>query len=128
MKYFQLFSDKPNIEFLEILLECYGLHGLDEKKEFTKVDLVNLDTVNKIIELIPELVLYYLPCKSLIYLNNITEKRTITILSQFLKLYDYKLSRKERIHQKKKSICYNVMNNKFANLHISNSPQELFFS
>jgi hypothetical protein len=127
MKHFQLFSEKPDLDFLEELLSCYGLQGLDDKIEFNKQDLIDLDTVNKITELIPELILYYLPCKSFIYLNNINEKRAITILSQFLKLFDYKLIRKERIVQRKKQICYNVINRKFVSLYISNEARQLRF-
>jgi hypothetical protein len=127
MKFFQLFTEKPNIVFIETLLACFGLEDLDEKKEFCKEDLHELKTVDKIENLIPELIIYYLPCKSNIYLNNITPKRCITILAQFLKLYDYKLCRKERILNRKKYIYYNIVNNKFNNLHILNQNTELSF-
>ena len=128
MKLFQLFTEKPNMTFMITILECFGLESLDEKKEFCKEDLIESNTVERIENLIPELIIYYLPCKSHIYLNNITPKRCITILSQFLKLFDHKLSRKERIVNRKKYIYYNIVNNKFTNLHISNTNTELSFS
>ena len=111
MKYFQLFTEKPTIDFIN----C-------------KDDLKDINTVDKIEELIPEMILYYLPCKSQIYLKDITIKRSITILSQFLKLYDYKLCRKERIINRKKFIYYNIINNKYNNLHISKQNAEVDFS
>ncbi len=128
MKYFQLFTEKPNIDFINVLLSCFGIDSLDNKKEFCKDDLKDINTIDKIEELIPEMILYYLPCKSQIYLKDITIKRSITILSQFLKLYDYKLCRKERIINRKKLIYYNIINNKYNNLHISKQNTEVDFS
>jgi len=127
MKLFQLFSEKPSLEFMNNMLTFFGSNGLDDKKEFCKEDLIELKTVDKMENFIPDLIIYYLPCKSHIYLNNITPKRCITILSQFLKLFDYKLCRKERIVNRKKYIYYNVINNKFNSMHITNTSTELSF-
>ena len=66
-------------------------------KEFCKDDLKDINTVDKIEELIPEMILYYLPCKSQIYLKDITIKRIHNSFT-ILKLYDYKLCRKEENH------------------------------
>lgn len=128
MKYFQLFTERPSIEFMNTLLACYGLESLEDSREFCKEDLVEHDTIKKLEELIPEMILYYLPCKSQIYLKDITLKRSITILSQFLKLYDYKLCRKERIVNRKKYIYYNIINNKYCQMHISLEKAEIDFS
>ena len=51
MKYFQLFTDRPNIDFMTSLVNCYGLESMDDSKEFCKEDLVELDTIKKIEEL-----------------------------------------------------------------------------
>ena len=83
MKYLQLFCDLPSEQFVIHLLKCYGVQSLNDSHEFNKGDLVELKTVDKLNDLIPELILYYLPCKAKIYLNDITEKRAVTILSQF---------------------------------------------
>ena len=48
----------------------------------------------------PEIVLYYLLYKAKPYMNELCEERGITILSQFIKLYVYKLYRKEKIANK----------------------------
>jgi hypothetical protein len=118
MKFLQLFCDIPSEDFLIQLLKCFGIQNLNDYHEFNKGDLVELNTVDKLNELIPELILYYLPCKAKIYLNDITEKRAITILAQFLKLFDYKLLREEKIIDKKKIIFYRIQKIEDSKLHI----------
>ena len=118
MKYFQLFGILPDEDFMNQLLQCYGLRDLSDSHEFNKGDLIELNTVNKLTDLIPELVIYYLPCKAKIYLNDITEKRAVTILSQFLKLFDHRLVREERIINKKKIIFYRTQKFEDSKIHI----------
>lgn len=118
MKYLQLFCDLPSEEFLLQLLKCYGIQSLSDNHEFNKGDLVELNTVDKLNDLIPELILYYLPCKARIYLNDITEKRAITILAQFLKLFEYRLFREEKIINKRKIIFYRIQKYEDSKLHI----------
>lgn len=127
MKYFQLFCERPSIEFIEEILKCFNIDGLDANKEFCKNDLVEANTVDKLYEMLPELILYYLPCKARIYLDNINEKRAITILCQFLKLFDYRLYRKERIINKKKIIYYKIQKLEDSRLHINNFNYEIMF-
>ena len=73
MKFLQLFCDLPSEDVFSELLKCYGLNSLSDTKEFHKGDLIENNTVNKLYDLLPELILYYLPCKANIYLNDITE-------------------------------------------------------
>ena len=120
MKLNQLFYDIPPIEIIEKLMSAFGLSNINDTKEFNKNDLISNHTASKIIELIPDLALYYLQCKANIYLTNITEKRSITILSQHLRLYDYRLSRDERIIDGKKDIFYRVQRIKDTKLQINN--------
>ena len=128
MKFFQLFCEQPSMDFMLDLLKCYGLKGLDDNVEFSKGDLIENNTVDMLEDMLPEIIMYYLPCKAKIYLSNITEKRAITILSQFLKLYAYKLARKERIVNKKKIIYYKIQKFEDTRLHIDNSnTYELLF-
>jgi hypothetical protein len=120
MKY-QLFQQVPDQDFLLKLLNCYGIKNLNDNKEFTKTDLNDLNIINRIEDLIPELVLYYLPCKYQMFLTNITLNKCITILRQILRLYNYHLKKRENVHNKKKSIYYRIeeINNK--NIKIENS-------
>jgi hypothetical protein len=89
-------------------LSCFGLRGLDDSSEFSKFTLRERNTVDKIVDLLPEIVLYYIPCKAKKYLSEIDEDRAITILRQLLRLYDYELSKKERVIQKRKVIFYSL--------------------
>ena len=43
MKYFQLFTEKPNMDFMNSLLSCFGIDSLDDKKEFCKDDLKDIN-------------------------------------------------------------------------------------
>ena len=128
MKLNQLFYEIPPIEIIEKLMSAFGLSNMNDTKEFNKNDLISNHTASKIIELIPDLALYYLPCKANIYLTNITEKRSITILSQHLRLYDYRLSRDERIIDGKKDIFYRVQQIKDTKLQINNENNSVSFS
>ena len=128
MKFFQLFCEQPSIDFMSQFLKCYGLKGFDDNVEFSKGDLIEYDTVEKLEDMLPEIIMYYLPCKAKIYLDALTEKRAITILSQFLKLFSYKLARKERIINKKKIIYYKIQKIEDTKLHIDNTnTYELLF-
>lgn len=128
MKYFQLFCEQPSVEFMNDFLKCYGLNGFDDTLEFSKGDLIENNTVEKLENMLLEIVMYYLPCKAKIYLNDLNEKRAITVLSQFLKLFNYTLSRKERIVTKKKIIYYKIQKIEDTKLHINNKNTfELLF-
>ena len=129
MKYLQLFCEIPSEICLIQLLKCYGVQNMNDTHEFNKGDLIELKTVDKLNDFIPELIMYYLPCKAKIYLNDITEKRAITILSQFLKLHDYKLLREEKIINKKKIIFYRIQKIEDSKLHImrNNKNYEIVF-
>lgn len=128
MIYNQLFCEEPTAEFMNDLLKCYGLSSMNDNIEFSKTDLVENKTVDKLEEMLHELIMYYLPCKARIYLDVITEKRAITILSQFIKLFSYRLARKERIINKKKIIFYKIQKIEDTKLHIDNSSTyELLF-
>lgn len=63
------------------LLACYGLNGFDQNFQFCKSNLVEMKTVKKLDEFLPEIVPYYLPCKAKTYMNELCEKRVIIILS-----------------------------------------------
>jgi|TARA_B110000259_G_scaffold146048_1_gene164593 hypothetical protein len=96
----QLFKQVPDKEFLIKLLKCFGLTGLDDTNEFTKNMLFKINIIDKINNLLPELVIYYLPCKYNFYLNNLTINKCITILKQILKLFKYQIKKREYVINK----------------------------
>ena len=108
MKLYQLFKEVPSEEFMTTFLHCYGLKGLDDTSEFSKHTLRDRNTVNHLYELIPEMVIYYIPCKAKKYLSDLNDDRVITVLRQFLRLFEYELFKKERVIQKRKMIFYSI--------------------
>ena len=111
----QLFAQIPDNIFLIKFLNCYGLDNLNDSREFSKSNMIDLNIITKIEYLIPELVLYYLPCKYKIVLSNITLNKTLTILRQIIKLYGYELKKREHVQNKKKIIYYHI---KKINIHV----------
>ena len=118
---FQLFQQVPNEEFMVKLLNCFGIIDFNDKKEFTKSNLEDLNIISKIEDLIPELVIYYLPCKYEMFLKDFTINKCITILRQLLRLYNYKLKKREHVQNKKKSIYYHISKIDDNNIRIENS-------
>ena len=106
----QLFKLIPKINVLYDILRCFGLKELNEKKYFSRDDLIKMDSVNKLKLL--KLDKYYLPCKAKIYLYNINEKKIITILRHFLRVFNYKLFSTEKYINKKKIIIYHIIEKK----------------
>tara|TARA_B100000035_G_scaffold304244_1_gene303742 strand:+ start:491 stop:880 length:390 start_codon:yes stop_codon:yes gene_type:complete len=104
----QLFKIKPDINIIKTLLPLYGINDFNDNHLFTKNDLIELNTVQKLNEISYKLKEYYLPCKAKIYTTNINEKRAITILRQFLKYYNYTLSSKEKYINGKKYNCHYI--------------------
>ena len=105
----QLFRILPDTEIIHSLLNAFGLTSLDDTKFFTKESLKDNETVTRINEMKDKLEGYYLPCKAKDYMNNITEKRSITILRQFIKSHDYTLISKERYIDGKKISVYRLI-------------------
>ena len=110
----QLFKIKPSFETLLKICFLYGidLNNLDKKYTFTKMDLIELQIENYF-EMIKNLLCqYYLPCKNKKYLECIDIKKSITILRQLLKLYNYSLLSSEHYNNSKKYIVYTIKYNK----------------
>ena len=106
----QLFKNYPTEEFVIGLLNIYGIQDFSDNHYFTKDDLENLNTIEKLNELKDTLITYYIPCKAKLYLNNINDhKRAITILRQFLKTQNYNLYSKEKFIKNIKYNTYTVI-------------------
>tara|TARA_Y100000361_G_C11149402_1_gene340128 strand:+ start:1662 stop:2015 length:354 start_codon:yes stop_codon:yes gene_type:complete len=98
----------PDDELLKKILQCFNINDLNDNKEFTKAYLIFYKTNFLLEELIPELVCIYLPCKYNQFLGELTINRSLTILRQIIKLYDYKLNKRALIHDKTKVIYYSI--------------------
>ena len=93
----QLFRRNPDRYIISDLLKIFDIESLDDPNfYFTKQDLLNNDIIDKMNKLKTKLETYYIPCKSKKYLEDINEKKCITILRQFLKYIEYNLKLKEK--------------------------------
>jgi hypothetical protein len=120
----QLFTEIPDLEFLNKFLNLYGINNLEDSVEFSKYELIDLNIVDKIEDLIPELVMYYLPCKYNMFLSNINVNKCLTILRQIIKLYNYELKKREHVQNKRKSIYYHLNKINNTNIKINNNKSK----
>ena len=103
----QTFRNLPDINITNTLLETFGLENLNDTHLFTREYMIEINTVEKINSLTDKLSEYYLPCKKN-YLENINEKKSITILRQFVKVHNYKVSTFEKSIKGKKQMIYQL--------------------
>jgi len=125
MKINQLFGKAIPREVMQQLLDCFGLTNLDDKHTFKKQDLIFLGTVLKLNTLRPMLEDYYLPCKAKLYLDEMTEKKSITVLRQILRLFKYHITSKERNINTKKIIFYSLTSDQELENVINMKSQQL---
>ena len=109
----QLFRRNPDRYIISDLLKIFNIESLDDTNfYFTKQDLLNNDIIDKMSKLKNRLEVYYIPCKAKIYLEDINEKKCITILRQFLKYMEYILKLKEKYVNGVKNYQYFIVCNK----------------
>lgn len=104
----QLFKIVPDLQIIQAILEAFGLDDIEDTRIFTKEHMKDVDTVQKINELIPTLKGYYIPCKSKKYLIELNEKKCITILRQFVKIHHYKCIGMEKSIKGNKCMTYRL--------------------
>ena len=104
----QLFRKEPSDTIINKVLQCFKIYNIDKTAYFTKDYLKNINVLDNMKDIIYELEEYYLPCKSKIYLNNLTEKKIITILRQLIKLKNYYIISKETFINNRKVIIYSI--------------------
>ena len=105
----QNFKKKPDLLIIQSILGTFGLDNLEDDRFFTKEHMKEINTKENINLLKSVLNEYYIPCKSKIYLNNITDKKCITILRQFVKIYNYKVIGIEKSIKGKKQTTYRLI-------------------
>ena len=105
----QNFKKKPDLKIIQPILETFGLDNLEDDRFFTKEHMKEIKTIESINNIKEKLEEYYLPCKSKIYLKDLTEKKCITILRQFVKNYNYKVIGIEKSIKGNKQTTYRLM-------------------
>ncbi len=101
--YNQLFKRLLTDNELKKLLECYNVFDINENNIITYLSLKTHNTINKLYNLLDLLLEVYLPCKYS-FINNLNIKRSLTILRQVLRLYDYTLQK----YQISKGFIYKI--------------------
>jgi hypothetical protein len=123
----QLFISTPPIELINSILNGFGIKKLNQKKEFSYLDMDKLNTLEVFHNLEDELRKYYLPCKQKIYFNDIkllTNKEAITILRQLLKIHDYDLISREKFINGIKYLLYKIITKQDKLFNIKNNKKK----
>ena len=110
----QLFSNEyPPFELVQQILNLLLYNNITNISdtdniyiEFSKKTLAQKNVVNTIEPYIEELKKYYLKCKHKKYLENLTEKKIITLLRQILKPHNYVLISSEKYDNGIKYLAY----------------------
>ena len=109
MKRNQLFKITPDNKIIQFLLDSFGLEDLEDTRPFTKEYMKEIKTVETIQNNKERINKYYLPCKAKVYLYGINEKKAITILRQFIKVYNYSLYSIEKSNNGIRQTHYSLM-------------------
>lgn len=105
----QLFKIIPSFELVTEVIKTFGLTDFNDNRNFSRRDLSILGTVEKIIELKPELEKCYLPCKSRTYLNDLNNKNVITVLRQIVRPHGFLVYSREKYIRGDKFIIYQLV-------------------
>ena len=98
----------PDMHIIGSLLSVFGLDDLEDGRYFSREYLKENKVVPKMEELSEELKDYYIPCKQRNLLN-LSEKRSITILRQFIKPFGYKCQGTEKSVDGSKTMMYQLL-------------------
>lgn len=109
MKIHQLFKEKVNEDLAVRVVRCFGLVSMSDTSLFCKNDMIKNSTIQCLMSLKDELEVYYLPCKARCYLQDIDNKKCITVLRQVLRLFGLKLNTRQKYVQSKKMTFYNIV-------------------
>ncbi len=106
----QLFREDVEFIFLSNLInECFNIElNNSTNYSFSKKIIISKDIITIINNKINILKKYYIKCKHKIYLENINEKKVITLLRQLLKIHDFDLKAKEKYENGKKYLLYTI--------------------
>lgn len=111
----RLFRKIPPEELVNEILEHLKLHGLQERRWFTRDELC-LESVD---EWLPILEPYYIPCKAKRFLSNMTHARLTTIIRHILHPLGYDLRTQERMYKAQKTTMYQIYTTNETHIDIS---------
>ena len=103
----------PSFDLVKKILSLLINYEFDDLYyEFTKKNITEKKIIEKINPYINDLKKYYLKCKHSKYLENIDEKKYITILRQILKPYNFLIKSYEKYNNGEKYLLYIISKNK----------------
>ena len=103
----QLFTKFIDGDLLKLIKITYNIKNINNHT-FTRKDLNDNNIITKLEEIKLVLYYYYLKCKGIKYLENITINRSLTILRQILKEFNYKITSKHKYNNGEKYILYQI--------------------
>jgi hypothetical protein len=86
--------------------------GEDIHYEFSRRNIKIKNIIDKVNNYIPELKQFYLKCKHKKYLEDLNEKKIITLFRQLLRLYNYSLNSVEKYNNGQKYLLYIIQKKK----------------
>ncbi len=105
----QLFKKIPSYEFVEDILKLFIPNGFqDSYYQFSRKMITDKNVIEKLNLLVPQFKEYYMNCKHKKYLENIDPKKSVTILRQLLRIYDYRVVSMEKYHNGQKFLLYKI--------------------
>lgn len=112
----QLFREDISLEFLIDFIHKLFQIELNStiNYSFSKKTLTTKNIKNVINENMEILKKIYIKCKHKIYLENLNEKKIITLIRQLLRIHKYDLKAKEKYENGKKYLLYTI-SKKFEN-------------
>lgn len=87
---YQLFQRLPTIKEFDKFLKCYNISNINDNNSITYLSIKIYNTIDKLYNMLDILLEIYLPCKYK-FINSLNTKRTLTLLRQIIRLFDYKL-------------------------------------
>ena len=105
----QLFVSKPPLELVNKIISKFGLKDIKDSSEFSILDIINNNTLVAIKNFENEIQQCYIPCKRHKYLATLDNKSIITVLRQFIKVYDYDLQSREKYINGEKYTIYKII-------------------
>jgi hypothetical protein len=104
----QLFRKYPTDDIVTKVLSAYMISDIDDQRTFSKMDMKNMKTLDKLYDIRHELEEYYIPCKARTYLVYIDEKTALTILRQIIRTRNRILLSHEKFVNGRKFTLYSV--------------------
>ena len=109
MKRLSRINFEPTEEIIDKLLYCLNIKNLEDYHCFTKYDMYENNSVEKILDLLPEISIYYFSSELKQIFDNLNIHTPITIANHFLIRIGYMIERRPIMEKRKKKILYRLI-------------------